>query len=67
MSDEKMIRVTLVRSTIGRQPVQKKTVKALGLKRMNHSVVHKDSPEIRGMVNRVGHLVRVEPWQEGAE
>jgi large subunit ribosomal protein L30 len=67
MSDEKMIRVTLVRSTIGRQPVQKKTVKALGLKRMNHSVVHKDSPEIRGMVNRVGHLVRVEPWQEGAD
>jgi large subunit ribosomal protein L30 len=67
MSDEKMIRVTLVRSTIGRQPVQKKTVRALGLKRMNHSVVHKDSPEIRGMVNRVGHLVKVEPWKEGAE
>jgi large subunit ribosomal protein L30 len=67
MSDEKMIRVTLVRSTIGRQPVQKKTVKTLGLKRMNHSVVHKDSPEIRGMINRVGHLVRVEPWQEGKE
>jgi large subunit ribosomal protein L30 len=67
MSGEKMIRVTLVRSTIGRQPVQKKTVKALGLKRMNHSVIQKDSPEIRGMVNRVRHLVKVEPWEEKTE
>jgi large subunit ribosomal protein L30 len=67
MSGEKMIRVTLVRSPIGRQPVQKKTVKALGLKRMNHSVIQKDSPEIRGMVNRVSHLVKVEPWEKKTE
>ncbi len=63
-SSQKMIRVTLVRSPIGRQPVQRKTVRALGLKRLNHSVVHKNSPEITGMVNRVHHLVKVEPWEE---
>jgi large subunit ribosomal protein L30 len=61
-SPQKMIRVTLVRSPIGRQPVQRKTVRALGLKRLNHSVVHNDTPEIAGMVSRVHHLVKVEPW-----
>jgi large subunit ribosomal protein L30 len=63
-SPQKMIRVTLVRSPLGRQPVQRKTVRALGLKRLNHSVVHKDTPEIAGMVNRVHHLVKVEPWED---
>ncbi len=66
MSDG-MLRITLVRSPIGRPPVQRKTVRALGLKRMNHSVVQKDSAEILGMINRVRHLVKVEPWQEKAE
>jgi large subunit ribosomal protein L30 len=61
---QKMIRVTLVRSPIGRQPVQRKTVRALGLKRLRHSVVHKDTPEIAGMINRVSHLLKVEPWEE---
>jgi large subunit ribosomal protein L30 len=61
-----MIRITLVRSPIGRQPAQKKTVRALGLKKMNHSVIQKDSPEIMGMVNRVRHLVKVEPWEAGS-
>jgi large subunit ribosomal protein L30 len=64
---EKMIRITLVRSPIGRQPVQRKTVRALGLKKLNHSVVQKDTPEIAGMVNRVRHLVELEPWEEKAE
>jgi len=63
---DKMLRITLVRSPIGRPPVQRKTVRALGLKKMNHSVVQKDTPEIKGMVNRVSHLVQVEPW-EGEE
>jgi large subunit ribosomal protein L30 len=61
---EKMIRVTLVRSPIGRQLVQRRTVRALGLKRLNHSVVHRDTPEIKGMIDRVIHLVKVEPWEE---
>lgn len=60
----KMIRITLKRSPIGRQPVQRKTVRALGLKRLNHSVVHRETPEIAGMVNRIRHLVEVEPWEE---
>ena len=61
---KRMIRITLVRSPIGRQPVQRKTVRALGLKRMNHSVLQKDTPEIVGMLNRVRHLVKIEPWEE---
>lgn len=56
----KKIRVKLVRSTIGRKPNQVKTVKALGLRKLN-SVVEKDvNPAILGMVNTVSHLVEVE-------
>jgi large subunit ribosomal protein L30 len=61
---EKEIRITLVRSPIGRQPVQRRTVKALGLKRMHHSVVQKDTPEIAGMVAKIRHLVKVEPVEK---
>lgn len=64
---KKKIRITLVRSPIGRQPVQRKTVRALGLKRLNHSVVQKDTPEIAGMIDRVRHLVEVEPWEESKQ
>lgn len=60
MSDEKMVRVTLVRSVIGYTQDQRATVKALGLRRMHASVVHKATPQIRGMINKVSHLVRVE-------
>ena len=67
MSGEKKIRITLIRSPLGRQPVQRKTVRALGLKRLNHSVVQRESPEIRGMVSKVQHLVEVEPWQDKEE
>ena len=56
----KKIRVKLVRSTIGRKPEQKKTVKALGLGKLN-SVVEKDvNPAVMGMVESVSHLVEVE-------
>jgi large subunit ribosomal protein L30 len=61
---EKMLRITLVRSPIGRPPVQRRTVRALGLKRMNHTVVQKDTPEISGMIDRVKHLVAVEPLDD---
>jgi large subunit ribosomal protein L30 len=63
-SEERMLRITLVRSPLGRLPVQRRTVRALGLKRMNHSVVQKDTPEIQGMISRINHLVVVEPWVE---
>lgn len=61
---EKKLRITLVRSPIGRPPVQRRTVRALGLKRMHHTVVQKDTPEISGMIDRVRHLVTVEPLDD---
>jgi large subunit ribosomal protein L30 len=54
------LRVTQIRSTIGAQPKQRGTIRALGLRRINHTVELPDRPEIRGMVERVPHLVRVE-------
>lgn len=56
----KRIRITLVRSPIGSPADQKATVRALGLKRMHHTVEQDDSAVIRGMVFKVKHLVRVE-------
>ena len=57
---EKKLRITQVRSGIGRKEVQKRTLRALGLRRMHSSVIQPDRPEIRGMIFRVSHLVEVE-------
>ena len=57
---DKMLRITQVKSAIGFPKDQKATVRALGLKRMNHTVEQADTPVIRGMVFKVKHLVRVE-------
>ncbi len=57
------LQITLVRSLIGRNEKQRATVQALGLRKMNHSVVQNDTPAIRGMVNHVSHLVKVEEVQ----
>ncbi len=54
------LKVTQVRSTIGTKPKQRGTIRALGLRRINHTVEHVDGPEVRGMLARVPHLVRVE-------
>lgn len=54
------LKVTLTRSTIGRPKNQRKVVKALGLKKMHQTVEHKDNAAIRGMINKVSHLVTVE-------
>jgi large subunit ribosomal protein L30 len=54
------LKVTQVRSAIGTKPNQRKTLQALGLKRINDSVVKEDRPEIRGMVATVPHLVTLE-------
>ncbi|MBF0709910.1 MULTISPECIES: 50S ribosomal protein L30 [unclassified Gemella] len=54
------IKVTLTRSTIGRPEKQRKVVQALGLSKMNQTVEHKDNAAIRGMINKVSHLVTVE-------
>lgn len=54
------LKITLVKSTIGRLPKHKKTVQALGLKKLNRSVIQQDNEAIRGMINQVSHLVKVE-------
>ncbi|MBN2188923.1 MAG: 50S ribosomal protein L30 [Chitinispirillaceae bacterium] len=57
---KKQLKITLVRSGIGKIGPQKRTIRALGLIKMHKSVVHKDTPVIRGMVRRVNHCVKVE-------
>jgi large subunit ribosomal protein L30 len=57
---QKIFRITLVKSPIGYNQRQKDTVRALGLRRMNQTVEHTDSPVLRGMLNKVSHLVQVE-------
>jgi large subunit ribosomal protein L30 len=54
------LKITLVKSTIGRLPVHRRTVEALGLKRIGHTVIQNDSPAIRGMIRQVGYLLKVE-------
>ena len=54
------IKIPLTKSPIGRKPEQRKTVVALGLGKLNSSVVKEDNAAIRGMVNAVSHLVTVE-------
>jgi large subunit ribosomal protein L30 len=60
-SDLPEIKITLVKSTIGRLPTHRRTVRSLGLLRIGHSVIQRDHPTIRGMINRVNYLVKVEP------
>lgn len=57
---EKMIKVTLIKSTNGRLESHKACVRGLGLRRINHTVEVEDTPSIRGMINKVSYLVRVE-------
>jgi large subunit ribosomal protein L30 len=54
------LRITLVKSPVGNRREQKRTVLALGLRKMHQTVELGDTPTIRGMVNKVGHLVTVE-------
>jgi large subunit ribosomal protein L30 len=58
--NEKTVFVTLVRSPIGYTKDQKKTVLALGLRRMHQTIEHKDTPAVRGMIRKIIHLVQVE-------
>jgi large subunit ribosomal protein L30 len=60
------LKVTQVRSVIDRPKDQKDTIRRLGLHRMNDSVIKDDRPDIRGMIDKVRHLVSVEEVQEGA-
>ena len=53
------LKITQIRSTIGRVRKQKETVRALGIRKLYHSVVHEDTPQIRGMIEKVKHLLEV--------
>ena len=53
------IRITQIRSAIGSKPEQRATLKALGLRRIRHEVVKSDSPTVRGMINKVLHMVSI--------
>jgi large subunit ribosomal protein L30 len=55
-----MLKITQIKSIIGRLEKQKRTIKALGLGRPNYTVTKKDTPQIRGMIENVKHLVKVE-------
>ncbi len=54
------IRITQVKSKNGKPERQKRTLEALGIRKLNHSVVHEATPQILGMVNKIKHLVKVE-------
>ena len=57
---EKEIEITLIKSLIDRHKRQKLTAKALGLGKLNSKIVHKATPQILGMVNKISHLVKIE-------
>ena len=57
---KKKIKITQIRSVIDQKEKVKRTITALGIKRMHHSVIHNETPQIQGMVTAVRHLVNVE-------
>ncbi|MDT8897711.1 MAG: 50S ribosomal protein L30 [Thermanaerothrix sp.] len=59
----KVLRITWVKSAIGYSERQKATIRALGLRRLNQTVIHEDTPAIRGMLRKVNHLVKIEEVQ----
>ena len=60
MAKKKQINVTLIRSPIGALPRHRECVRGLGLKRMHQTVTLEDTPSVRGMANKINHMVRVE-------
>ena len=62
----KQLRVTYVKSAIGYNVKQKQTIEALGLRRLQQVITHPDTPAVRGMINKVSHLVQVEEVEEAA-
>jgi large subunit ribosomal protein L30 len=56
----KTLKVTLVKSTIGRIAAHRASVRGLGLRRINHTVEVEDTPSVRGMINKVSYLVKCE-------
>ena len=65
MSKDSVLRITYRKSAIGYSKDQKRTVTALGLKRLNQTVEHKDTPQVRGMVHKIAHLVTLDDGGAG--
>jgi large subunit ribosomal protein L30 len=63
MADKKL-RITWVKGTIQRPEVQKRTIKALGFKHLHETIEQPDNPAVRGMITKVGHLLKVEEVAE---
>jgi large subunit ribosomal protein L30 len=55
------LNITWKKSTVGRHPHQERVIEALGLHRLNETVCHEDTPQIRGMINKISHLLE---WSE---
>lgn len=60
MADKNTVTVTLLKSACGRLPKHRATVKGLGLKKIRQTVVLEDTPSVRGMINKVDYLLKVE-------
>ncbi len=54
------VKITQIKSVIDRPQRQKDTIKALGLRKINHTVIHEATPQIRGMIKKVSHLLKIE-------
>jgi len=61
---QKKLRIKLIKSTIGNQDRAKRTALALGLNKLNKTVVQPDNPSVRGMIDKISHLVTVEEFTE---
>ena len=60
MAEKKTIKVTQLKSVIGRKPDHVATIRGLGLRRIRYTVVLEDTPSIRGMINKVSYMIKVE-------
>lgn len=63
----KKLRITQRKSAIGYPRRQKLTIEALGIRRLNHSVIHLDTPQIRGMLRKLSHLVVIEELEDDSD
>ena len=64
MADQKMLKITLVKSPIGAVPKHKATVKSMGLRKLNKTIVLPDNAATRGQIQQIRHLIKVEEVQE---
>ncbi|GIK29464.1 MAG: 50S ribosomal protein L30 [Chloroflexi bacterium] len=64
MASDKKLKITLVRSPIGYTKGQRVTANTLGLRKLHATVIHNDTPQIRGMINAISHLLKVEEVEQ---